>query len=306
MAKNPLRLFGRGPAPAPTPEGSSAEPDWPPALLDGWPGAGGGPATRAARPVPLRSPTDDPPTDPHGWPAVGHADPPLDPPRPETTPLVSLPFGPPTPESRLTELAAARSLLLDRLPPPAGAAPPAGMDRSEPGAGPGRPAPRRPAPRPSPWPPPELAEAAGLAAAFAVDYLSWNETDAGRRGPVLAGYLRDPGADPGRLGWDGQGRQRADFALPGLVRPDGDDRVLVDVRVRVTPYRLVGTLAAEPDPEPGGTPAVAPAPTGRGWRSCASLWVRLTVPIVRDGPRLAVDRWNGDGTTGTGPDAPGG
>ncbi len=151
-----------------------------------------------------------------------------------------------------------------------------------------------------------MAEAAGLAAAFAADYLSWDEADAGRRGPVLAGYLRDPGADPGRLGWDGTGRQRAELALPGRVVVDGEGRLLVDVRVRVTPYRLVGTPAAEPDPEPGGTPAVAPAPTARGWRSCASLWVRLTVPIVRDGPRLAVDRWDGDGTAGTGPDTPGG
>jgi hypothetical protein len=151
-----------------------------------------------------------------------------------------------------------------------------------------------------------LAEAAGLAAAFAADYLSWDEADAGRRGLVLAGYLRDPGADPGRLGWDGTGRQRAELALPGRTVVDGEGRLLVDVRVRVTPYRLVGTPAAEPDPEPGGTPAVAPAPTARGWRSCASLWIRLTVPIVRDGPRLAVDRWSDDGTTGTGPDAPDG
>ena len=299
---NPLRLFGRGPAPSPAPERPSAEPDWPPALLDGWPGADGSPATRAARPVPLRSPTDDPPTDPHGWPAVGPADPPYDPSRPDRTPLVSLPFGPPTPESRLTEVAAARSLLLDPRPPPTGAAPPADPG----GARPGRPAPRRLAPRPSPWPPPELAEAAGLAAAFAADYLSWDEADAGRRGLVLAGYLRDPGADPGRLGWDGTGRQRAELALPGRAVVDGEGRLLVDVRVRVTPYRLVGTPAAEPDPEPGGTPAVAPAPTARGWRSCASLWIRLTVPIVRDGPRLAVDRWRDDGTTGTGPDAPDG
>jgi hypothetical protein len=306
MTRNPLRLFGRGPVPSPAPEGR-AEPDWPPALLDGWPDAGGGPATRAARPVPLRSPTDDPPTDPHGWPAVGRADPPLDPSPAEMTPLVSLPFGPPTPESRLTEVAAAHSLLLDQRPPPAGTAAPAVPDRSDPGGvRRGRPAPGARAPRPSPWPPPELAEAVGLAAAFGADYLSWDEADAGRRGLVLAGYLRDPGADPARLGWDGTGRQRAELAVPGRVVVDGKGRLLVDVRVRVTPYRLVGTPAAEPDPEPGGTPAVAPAPTARGWRSCASLWVRLTVPVLRDGPRLAVDRWDDDGTTGTGPDAPGG
>ena len=215
MAKNPLRLFGRGPAPGPRPARSSPEPDWPPVLDDGWPGVGGGPATRAARPVPLRSPTDDPPTDPHGWPAVGHADPPLDPSPPETTPLVSLPHGPPTPESRLTEVAAARSLLLDQLPPSARAATAAALEG--PGAG-----------RPAPWPPPDVAEAAGLAAAFAADLLSWDEAAAGRRGLVLAGYLRDPGADPGRLGWDGTGRQRVDLALPGRVVDDGKGRLLVD------------------------------------------------------------------------------
>ena len=218
--------------------------------------------------MPLRSPTDDPPTDPHGWPAVGHAGPPLDPSPLETTPLMSLPYGPPTPESRLTEVAAARSLLLDQLPPSAGAAPPADLDGPGPGrARPGRPSSRRLDPPPSPWPPSVVAEAAGLAAAFAADFLSWDEADAGRRGRVLAGYLRDPGADPGRLGWDGTGRQRAEFAVPGRVVVDGEGRLLVDVRVRVTPYRLVGTPAAEPDPEPGGTPAVAPAPTARGWRS---------------------------------------
>ena len=133
-----------------------------------------------------------------------------------------------------------------------------------------------------------MAEAAGLAAAFAADYLSWDEADAARRGRVLAGYLRDPGADPGRLGWDGTGRQRAELALPGRVVVDGEGRLLVDVRVRVTPYRLVGDAGGRAGPGAGrARPAVAPAPTGRGWRSCASLWVRLTVPIVRDGPRLA-------------------
>jgi hypothetical protein len=90
-----------------------------------------------------------------------------------------------------------------------------------------------------------------------------------------------------------------DFALPGLVRGDGDDRVLVDVRVRVTPYRAVGDRtadraadaaeAAEPEPEVLGVPAAAPAPTGRGWRGGASSWVRLSVPVVREDGRLVVD-----------------
>jgi hypothetical protein len=152
--------------------------------------------------------------------------------------------------------------------------------------------------RPAPAPDPDPLEAAALAAAFAADYLSWDENDPGRRGRALADHLAAPVGDPTLLGWDGRGRQRADFALPGLVRPDGDDRVLVDVRVRVTPYRAVGTSddrtadvggPAEPEPDVLGVPAAAPAPTGRGWRGCASFWVRLSVPVVREDGRLVVD-----------------
>ncbi|MHA6792429.1 hypothetical protein ACVGVM_02750 [Pseudonocardia bannensis] len=142
--------------------------------------------------------------------------------------------------------------------------------------------------------PPHPAEAAALAGAFAVDYLSWDEDDPARRGLVLADYLPVPGGDPARLGWSGRGRQRAEFALPGLVRPDGDGRVLVDVRVRVTPYRRVGGRGdppVEPEPEIVGIPAVAPAPSGRGWRSLASHWIRISVPIALDAGRLVVDAW---------------
>lgn len=152
---------------------------------------------------------------------------------------------------------------------------------------------------------PDPAEAAALAAAFAVDYLSWDEDDPGRRGQVLVEYLPTPGRDPARLGWSGHGRQRAEFALPGLVRPDGDGRVLVDVRVRATPYRAVGEHgpSAEPtDAEIPGVPATAPAPTGRGWRSLASTWIRLSVPITLDGGRLVVDAW--EETLGEEPVAP--
>jgi hypothetical protein len=145
-------------------------------------------------------------------------------------------------------------------------------------------------------PAPNPADAAALAGAFAVDYLSWDEDDPARRGRVLHGYLAVAGSDPARIGWTGRGRQRADFALPGSVRADGDGRVLVDVRVRVTPYRSVGEHDAhdpgrEPEHAPVGVPAVAPAPTGRGWRSVAACWVRLSVPVVLDGGRLAIDAW---------------
>ncbi len=142
---------------------------------------------------------------------------------------------------------------------------------------------------------PDPAEAASLAGAFAVDYLSWDEDDPARRGRVLRDYLLVSGSDPARLGWSGRGRQRAEFALPGLVRPDGDGRVLVDVRVRVTPYRAVGEHGPDPaggEPEVAGIPAVAPAPTGRGWRSLASYWIRISVPVAAEGGRLVVDAWD--------------
>jgi len=184
---------------------------------------------------------------------------------------------------------------------PATWAPPALHTGAEPPTDPrGFPAVPLPAPRaawrPSPTPSPDPAEAAALAGAFAVDYLSWDEEDPARRGRVLHDYLAVPGSDPARIGWSGEGRQRADFALPGRVRADGDGRVLVDVRVRVTPYRAVGEHEAAPagrdrDQAPVGVPAVAPAPTGRGWRSLPSCWVRLSVPVVWEGGRLAVDAW---------------
>ncbi|WP_337832642.1 hypothetical protein [Pseudonocardia sp. TMWB2A] len=134
------------------------------------------------------------------------------------------------------------------------------------------------------------AEASALAGAFAADLLSWDEDDVARRGRVLAAYLPATAAD-GLLGWTGTGRQRADLVLPGRVRTDGD-RAVVDVRVRVVPYRRVdarGTAAPEPEPDdPIGAPAGAPAPAARGWRGLAARWVRLEVGVVLSGDGLVV------------------
>jgi hypothetical protein len=148
--------------------------------------------------------------------------------------------------------------------------------------------------------PPDPAEASALAGAFAADYLSWDQDNPDRRGLVLAQYLpSDVSGDASLLGWSGTGRQRAEISLPGAVQPDGEGRVMVDVRVRVTPFRKAGqparaggTAAAEDELEVAGVPAVAPAPTARGWKSLDSHWVRLTVPVTRERGRLVVDTWD--------------
>lgn len=149
-----------------------------------------------------------------------------------------------------------------------------------------------PGPAPTRTAGPDPAEAGALAAAFAADYLSWDQDDPSRRGQVLGEYLASDVGPSARLGWSGRGRQRVEISLPGRVRPDGDDRLLVDVRVRVTPYRRVGGPVDSPvqaPPEVPGSPAAAPPPTARGWRGLASYWIRLSVPIARDGERLVVD-----------------
>jgi hypothetical protein len=148
---------------------------------------------------------------------------------------------------------------------------------------------------------PDPREAAALAGAFAADYLSWDECNPARRGAALVQYLPPDmvgsAASAALLGWSGKGRQRSEFALPGAVHPDGEGRLIVDVRVRVTPYRAVGR-SAEPASAPvdelevAGVPAVAPAPTARGWKSLDSHWVRLAIPVIRDQGRLVVDTWD--------------
>ncbi|MCO1657251.1 hypothetical protein [Pseudonocardia humida] len=260
-----FRLFGRPPESTPAP----APPRWSPTSAGPPPPPPGGPATGmfpAAGPGTGLFPAVSRPAGSDGA-AAG-------------------PFGGPPPPAR-TPSAPRRRYPGDPPTNPFGYPPVAGPAAgSRTGAGPGGPVPY-----------PDRADATALAGAFAADYLSWDEDDPARRGRVLADYLPATGTDPTRLGWSGRGRQRAEFVLPGRVRPDGEGRVLVDVRVRVTPYRPVGAERAAGAPEHdapaevGGVPAAAPAPTAPGWRGMASCWVRLTVPVVLDGDRLLVDAW---------------
>ncbi len=268
-----FRLFGRAAAtPAPPPLRLAAPPragapaPWgPSAALFGDAGRG-------------RRATDDPDTDPHGLAAVAPSRSAFPAPAPSIFPQFPVAAEDPMDAPTVVTARPAPPLLPAPRTPPTPSAPEVLFDTS-------------------PDPSPDPAESAALAGAFAADYLSWNEDDPQRRGRVLVDYLASPGTDPTHLGWAGSGRQRAEFALPGRVRSDGDGRTLVDVRVRVTPYRRTAAapVAATPEwaeaPDTAGIPAVAPAPHARGWEALGSYWIRLSVPVVRCGGRLAVDAW---------------
>ncbi|MEQ3554565.1 hypothetical protein WIS52_29200 [Pseudonocardia nematodicida] len=147
--------------------------------------------------------------------------------------------------------------------------------------------------------PVDVAEARALAGAFAADLLSWDPDDPDRHRHAVDGYRSSSGTtDP-----PGPGRLRADLVLPGAARHE-DDRVHVDVRVRVVPYRRVdarGPGGPEPEPpEPLGVPSAAPAPAARGWRALSARWVRLEVTVARAGDRLVVTA--PDRVPGAGPD----
>lgn len=139
------------------------------------------------------------------------------------------------------------------------------------------------------------ADAAALAAAFAVDYLSWNESDPARRGRALAPYIAPSAREEDLVvaGWSGCGRQRAELALPGAVVRLGPTRLLVHVRVRVTPFRRRADAPASAST--GGSedalpfPAAAPAPAHPEWEGLDSYWYELLVPLLEAGGRQRVD-----------------
>ncbi len=139
----------------------------------------------------------------------------------------------------------------------------------------------------------ENADAGALAAAFAADFLSWDEADPTRRGRALASYAA---ASVGEeelavAGWSGSGRQRAELALPGTIVVLSTNRVLVHVRARVTPFRRRSDGPAEPrgaevsrDVLP--FPAGAPAPAHPLWEGLDSYWYELLIPLLE-----REDRW---------------
>ncbi len=141
--------------------------------------------------------------------------------------------------------------------------------------------------------PARRADAGALAAAFGVDFLSWDEGDPGRRGRALAPYAAPPVLEErlAATGWPGSGRQRGELALPGAVIALSEDRLLVHVRVRVTPFRrLTRTptcIRQSTDVLP--YPAAAPAPTDPGWVGLDSYWYELLVPV-----REIADQWRVD------------
>jgi hypothetical protein len=141
--------------------------------------------------------------------------------------------------------------------------------------------------------PARRADAGALAAAFGVDYLSWDEADPGRRGRALAPYVVPPVLEESLAasGWPGTGRQRGELALPGAVIALSERRLLVHVRVRVTPFRRLTRTPAcvrqSTDVLP--FPAAAPPPSDPAWVGLDSYWYELLVPV-----REISDQWRVD------------
>jgi hypothetical protein len=141
--------------------------------------------------------------------------------------------------------------------------------------------------------PARRADAGALAAAFGVDFLSWDESNPGRRGRALTPYVVPPVLEEriAATGWSGSGRQRGELALPGAVVALSEDRLLVHVRVRVTPFRKLARtpVCVRHSPDVLPFPAAAPAPAAPGWVGLDSYWYELLVPV-----REIADQWRVD------------
>jgi hypothetical protein len=147
------------------------------------------------------------------------------------------------------------------------------------------------------WEPVSVTEACGYATRFAADYLSWDELEPARRPAALHQYLADPSmAD---VGWNGRGRQRADWATAGrtVVLASGAV-VIVEVTARVVRYHRTSLTCEDMWSPPNGeatpslafAPASAPPTTVPGWEPGAAWWVRIAPPVRRDHDgRLVID-----------------
>lgn len=157
------------------------------------------------------------------------------------------------------------------------------------------PQPQAPDPEPTPNSSPTPRASMGadpaavqLATCYAIDHLSWDATNPGRRTAALARYLP---AHTRPAGWSGRGRQRATFAVAGTTHPDDQDPAVVwiDVRVLITCYEPDPATTTRPPAIPGPPPgelaseiSCAPAPDAPGWRALDSDWIHIVVPLTRD------------------------
>jgi hypothetical protein len=146
-----------------------------------------------------------------------------------------------------------------------------------------------------------------LATCFAVDYLSWDEDDPGRREQALRSYF--PVGVAASRGWSGRGRQRATFAVAGPARTETDPAVVwVDIQALLTRYQRRPAAHRDSPPrvptegELASRVSSAPAPDAPGWRALDSEWIPLSVPVRRlPSGHLVIDITS-DGATTIGAD----
>jgi hypothetical protein len=106
-------------------------------------------------------------------------------------------------------------------------------------------------------------EARAVATRYAVSYLTWDENNVDAR-PAQIGLDLAAGLDS-RAGWNGRGKQTADVAYPGEVKPDSNGvTAVVDVRVQVHPF----------------------VKKGGGWAAGPVTWERLSVPVAKTASRV--------------------
>lgn len=142
----------------------------------------------------------------------------------------------------------------------------------------------------------DTAAAQATASRFAADYLTWSPASTNTsRAAALQAQLAG-GAEVKQLGWSGTSYLAADMAVPGQVLqlPNQSALVIVDARVQVaTPKKGVKPIQP-PNPATAaataalGVPAAETAAVPEGYAITRSMWVRLAIPVVSTGGRVAV------------------